>query len=806
MTHEELKRQIDEFVKCNIRSVYILPEPREFRPNSMDTHLDGYLGEKYLADCRFAYDYALKKGMQVWLYDEGGWPSGSANGEVVLKDPTLIKRTMTETVKQLEMGERYTLNENTLAAFDSNCVRIQKDFTAAAGQTVYEYTIQSGYYTNMPYPDLLNPKTTTDFLKYTHERYRDAMGDLFGEDFMVAFTDEPSIAATVWSEDLTVRFEEKYGYSFLDYLPAIVGRRNMGERGEQARIDYCDLCGELFADRYFKTLQNWCRDHGMLSAGHINGEDETLGCVNYGFMNGLRLLRCFDIPGVDTIWRQIFPAPRSTERRTECANLFFPRYASSAANQTSCRSTLSESYAIYGEGITFEQMRYVMNFQAIRGVNIFNIMYQNYCSDHHFMAGARPSYSPLMPGGYDKAAFHEYMARVSTLCATGTPVAETALYMPIRDFWAYSDAEYKAEMFEQTGLQLEANQCSFDVFDDDVIESCDETALDQGVIKLGFAGYHTLWFPPCERVPQKIKEKLERFIRGGGKVYIAKGKYDPQIRGAVTVEKIEDYAEATVRCLTPNRYIRAMKREAENGTLVFVSNESFGSTDACVAVSDTRPAYELDALTGRIYPAGEMRDGGQVFALSLRSGEMKVWLFTDDPITCDEKLPEYPEKFAEIETFRFRRIRSFVLGEERMESIPLNEQEQTVQTGDWRPFAGEDFSGDGVYAAEFAVSDTDNGITIDLGQVNYSCELFLNGKSQGVCCMSPYRYNIKAEELREKNLLEIRVSNTAANQYVYSSTFDKYSPNVIGPYHATTLRFEKESLASGLFGPVTLWK
>ena len=88
--------------------------------------------------------------------------------------------------------------------------------------------------------------------------------------------------------------------------------------------------------------------------------------------------------------------------------------------------------------------------------------------------------------------------------------------------------------------------------------------------------------------------------------------------------------------------------------------------------------------------------------------------------------------------------------------------------------------------------------------VKYSCELFVNGRSYGVRCMPPYRYSIKADELEAVNKLEIRVTNTAANQYVHTKSFEKYPNNKLGPYHATTLRFEEESQESGLYGPVRI--
>ena len=94
---------------------------------------------------------------------------------------------------------------------------------------------------------------------------------------------------------------------------------------------------------------------------------------------------------------------------------------------------------------------------------------------------------------------------------------------------------------------------------------------------------------------------------------------------------------------------------------------------------------------------------------------------------------------------------------------------------------------------------------IDLGEVRYTCELFINGVSQGVRYMAPYVYDIDTAKLEAENRFELRVSNTPANQFVHTRNFDRYSPAQIGPYHATGLRFESESLESGLMTSVKLY-
>ena len=74
---------------------------------------------------------------------------------------------------------------------------------------------------------------------------------------------------------------------------------------------------------------------------------------------------------MDVIWRQI-DIPK--DGRGPCAegNGFFPRFASSAAAQAGRKYALSESFAIHGQGTTGDEMRYVINFQLVRGISILD--------------------------------------------------------------------------------------------------------------------------------------------------------------------------------------------------------------------------------------------------------------------------------------------------------------------------------------------------------------------------------------------------------------------------------------------------
>jgi len=77
-----------------------------------------------------------------------------------------------------------------------------------------------------------------------------------------------------------------------------------------------------------------------------------------------RALRYVQVPGVDAIWRQIWPGTVAD----------FPKRPSSSAHLNGHPRAFSESYAVYGRGLTLEQAKWVMDFQFVRGINLFENM------------------------------------------------------------------------------------------------------------------------------------------------------------------------------------------------------------------------------------------------------------------------------------------------------------------------------------------------------------------------------------------------------------------------------------------------
>ncbi len=170
--------------------------------------------------------------------------------------------------------------------------------------------------------------------------------------------------------------------------------------------------------------------------GHMDKDHDPLGCINgVGNFNLMRSLRCFDIPGIDVIWRQIY-SENETKIRDEmnAYNGFFPRYASSAAAHNGTEFAMSEILGVAGAAVTYDTMRYTVGYLAVRGINIFNLFNFPLVRKGAYLTQELPVFTGNQPYYIYLNKFNRYVERLSYVSSLGKRVCETGLYYPVSDF------------------------------------------------------------------------------------------------------------------------------------------------------------------------------------------------------------------------------------------------------------------------------------------------------------------------------------------------------------------------------------
>ena len=721
-TREIIDEQLAEMQRLGIRAFYILPEPKDFRSDSMPTNLSpDYLSEEFFELCAYAIDKGTSQGMNCWIYDEGGWPSGGACGKVVKDHP--------------------------------------------------EYTSGGNY------PDLRNRDATEYYIEITHKKYASAT-----QSFTAVFTDEPKAPLNPFSKELADKYEQIYGEPILPYLPLIENKEKPTEENVHILRRWYDLCSHAFCENYLLPCKKWANENGFAFTGHLDKDHSPDGCMNGGGnFNLMRALRCFDIPGIDVIWRQIYPESKTSARNDmNSYNGFFPRYASSAAAQNGTKLAISEVFGVAGPGLTYNMMRYTVGYQAVRGINIFNPFNFPLGRKGQLLAQELPIFTENQPYYRYLGQFNRYTERLSYISSLGERICETALYYPVSDFQGKLNAEMVAKEFDSLGRKLDDMTVDFDIVDDDVMQSAE---IIDGFIHIGRAKYKNIVIPEGAYIPESTQKSLNQFIGCGGKILYELSALKP----VVEVDGIG---------------LRAMHRKAENAEIFILFNESEECNNHRVSLPSSK-GYLIDLESGKLQ---HLQAENGVLNISLATGETAVVLMTDETYDAENK-KEFKNRFDITSGFMFRKENELVCNEDGFDNINHSDKAVPVTLGDWSCLLGSAYSGSGVYEAEFTLPTEKIGKEgeIDLGAVCYAAQVYLNDKLLGNALLPPYSLKIPADLLQTENNLKIVVTNTSANWYLHTDYFDKWSIKELSPYFEAELEYAKDSVSGGLYGPVTIY-
>jgi len=839
LTQERIRRQLDDMHQHGVGGVCIVPEPPEFRPQLMATALEPeYLSARYFEMVRFAVEECDRLGLAFWLYDEGGWPSGSACGRVVQAQPGLANCRLQPVALPLAAADPTAVVATAWREGDTTiCVPgLDREAEGRAAASAYVQVRQAERDASHPVtPDLLDPESTNAFLALTHDAYRGALEPHLGPGRAIecAFTDEPAVPPVQpglqipWTPDLLEVFRTEKGYDLLPHLPSLLADpATLDLRQMGVRLDYFDVWSRRFVSSYLLPIRDWCRSQGILSGGHFGGEDETDGSLRHGFGHLLRSLRTLDVPGVDAIWQQLFPGGGAHH---------FPKYAASVAHQQNSFA-MSESFAAYGNGLTPQQMKWVIDFQWVRGINSLVAACYPFSTRNHFMFGLRPHFGPVNPLWDALSDLHDYVARLSYALATGQPGVDAAVYYPVRDIWTgLAATNGVAAAHEGLALELLAGQRDFDYVDDDILQSADLTG---GTLSVGPISYSTLLLQPVHWLPRASALALRRFVAGGGHLILVDEEsrcdgstpisevlgvgLEPGLTVALEAGRVSllSRADAVSRLLPlltarPSApWLRACRRDCPSGRLYFLVNES----DAAVATDlyfpeATRP-IRLRPETGDLEPLAFAEHPGDGIALPvslLPYESLLVWFPTRPPATGPTAAGAagLVAELAPAGSWTLRPRRRYFLTEAgpRVEAL-TGEAATPVELGDWRRALGDGFSGHADYSVEFILDGQPRSEPwIDLGEVRHVAEAWLNGVPLGRRSWLPYRFS--APSLRRgRNRLRVRVTNTLADAIVSEEgealAHARGTPGWPGPYDARARAFEREARGGGLIGPVTL--
>lgn len=413
---EKIRAQIKDFHTQHVEGFFVHAMPEEFRPHDFHKGVPGYLSDCFMDMVGVALECAKEYKMELWLYDEGGWPSGNCNGTLPAQYPHLCRKII------LPNGEIKVI-ENRM--------------------------------------DLLNPECTQLFIESTYEKYKERFASDFGRTIPGIFTDEPSFGEflppdyLLWSDTLAERFQEKFGYSAKD-----AAMRILKFNDPEARVQYSQTASGLIDENYMAPLQEWCHQNGLLFTGHFNGDDTPQQLLYLNGGDPFTIHKHFDIPGCDVIWRQIHPLMPETD---------FPRIVTSAAEG---KPTICEMFAIHGPDICPAEMKYIAAMEFIAGVDIMCTMACEYTMRDDCTICFNNCTS-LDPKWHFYHLYSDFVRQSAAMTAFAVPVVKAYVNYPVSEIQA---GTCTTDVFEE-GLKLARQQITY-VYKKDLEEVSEAEGVD----------------------------------------------------------------------------------------------------------------------------------------------------------------------------------------------------------------------------------------------------------------------------------------------------------------------------------------
>ena len=505
-----------------------------------------YLGDEFMHMISACVDEAKQKDMLAYLYDEDQWPSGFGGG-FVTKDPKYAQRIAKFAPEGLDLPEFVDMDTAIAEgkAYLLNCYDIelnqngelanykQIDINDKAKGTkwiVYSVTPPKiGRFNGYTYVDTLNKEAIDKFIEVTYERYKEVVGDEFGNLIPSIFTDEPQFCrkstlkfATScdeevnlpWTPKLPKLFKEHCGLDIFAQLPELLWDLPEG-KVSRLRYLYHDFITELFTSSFADNIGKWCEENGIKLTGHLMCEDTLKGqtlCIG----EAMRAYRGFQLPGIDTLCD-------NEDINRNCA-----KQCQSAVHQYDREGMMTELYGVTNWDFDFRHHKLQGDWEAATGATL-----RVHHLAHLSMAGeAKRDYPASI--NYQSPWYKEYgyiedhFARVNTAMTRGKADVKVAVIHPVESYWLHWGPTENTSDIRQAMDDRFYNLCrwlTFGTIDFDYI--CEATlpslykGCSDGKLNIGAMGYTTVLVPAMETIRKSTLDALAEFKNNGGEVIFA---------------------------------------------------------------------------------------------------------------------------------------------------------------------------------------------------------------------------------------------------------------------------------------------
>ena len=455
-----------------------------------------YLGEKWFSCVEACLKRAKELGMEAYAYDENGWPSGFAGGEL-LKDENNRDAYLTYSYGPFD--------PKAYASFDykgDSLIRVNE------GQDVLNVYFNIAVST----ADILNKEVVRKFIDLTHEQYKahDKYGNLRG-----FFTDEPQYQR--WHHAYTRVMEGYFQETYHEDIKDKIGLMFIEKEGyRDFRYRYWKAMQHLMVNNYAKQIYEWCDENGYKLTGHYV-EENWLAMQMQCCAGIMPLYEYEHIPGMDLLTRSI-------------ANDYVPRQLTSVCAQLGKKQILTESFALVGWDCSPEELKHLADWEFVNGVNLLCHHLLPY-SEHGQRKRDYPEHYSKHNPWVDEhfKMFNDKMTEIGQKLATSTEFINVGVIQPIRSCYfnfkreqSFETVQDLQDSYAGTTQKLGEMQIPYHLLDETLLEKYGSVKGNELV--MGKCSYKYIVLPLMFTMDKSTEKLLNQFVKNGGKVLLMQGK------------------------------------------------------------------------------------------------------------------------------------------------------------------------------------------------------------------------------------------------------------------------------------------
>ena len=643
-----------------------------------------------------------------------------------------------------------------------------------------------------------------------------------------------------WTNDFIREFTARRGYDLQAQLPALFGD---GPPDTVARVkyDYRTTIAELHT-AYVRYWTDWAHGHGGLSRNQAHGAPANL----------VDLYATSDIPETEIFGK------------VDEHNLPMNKLSSSAAHLAGRTLSSAESFTWLNEPFqaTLSEVKQAADYLFLSGANHIFFHGIPYSPAEAPWPGwqfyASVNLGPEGGLWRDLPGFTAYATRCQAVLQNGAPADDVLLYLPVHDIWQvpsgmlmpftmHNVQQWLApHPFYAAALKMWDRGYGYDLVSDHFLASAQ---CVKGRVSIGGNNWRVVVVPDCRLMPETTLRQLIDLARAGATILV-QGRLPEDVPGLADLDRRRAGFKALLASLTPapapgtgiqrvavgdgavligpdlekllgaagvmrepavDLGLRFIRRTHEHGFTYFLANRGDQPVDGWVTLGTAaKSAAILDPRYEHRSGVAALRqgaDGAAQVYLQLAPGESCILRTFVRESVAGPAWAYHQTMGAAQPVDGLWRVQ-FVEG-----GPVLPAGYSTPQLASWTTRSNPEakaFAGTARYTLEFDLpSGGADGWKLDLGKVGASARVRLNGHDVGAFWCAPFQTEVGHWLQPGKNLLEIEVTNLAANRI---RDLDRrgvnwkyfYDANVVTHNYRPLDASDWPLFDSGLLGPVTL--